>query len=131
MDLPGGGNPMAEIALALSMAFFSVLVLALVSMRAGAAPEAIGEGLDLRPAAAAGEAAAPETLLIHWQDHLYDTDLRPVDPAGLAAGPLVLAVAPDLPVAEAVALRARFAGRELTVTALDGRWLTRLKESMR
>ena len=130
MDEADGGNPMAEIALALSMAFFSILVLALVSMRAGDGTVAAGVALA---AASPDAAAAParQTVLVHWQGRLLDTQLRPVSADNLPAGPLVLAVAPDLPVAAAVALRQRFAGHELTVTALDGRWLARLKESMR
>ncbi len=128
MPLADGGNPMAEIALALSMAFFSLLVLALVSMRAGEGATAA----DMVVAASGGAAApAPRTVLVHWRGRLLDPRLNPVDPDGLPGGPLVLAVAPDLPVAEAVALRQRFAGRDLTVTALDARWLERLKESTR
>jgi hypothetical protein len=128
MDLADGGNPMAEIALALSMAFFSILVLALVSMRAGDGAAAAGMTLA---AAAAAPAPVEQTVLVHWQGRLLDTALHPVSIDDLPAGPLVLAVAPDLPVADAVALRQRFAGRDLTVTALDARWLARLKESTR
>ena len=128
MDIADGGNPMAEIALALSMAFFSILVLALVSMRAGDG----AESADVAVAAAApGPAPARQTILVHWQGRLLDISLRPITVANLPDGPLVLAVAPDLPVAEAVALRQRFAGRDLTVAALDARWLDRLKESTR
>jgi hypothetical protein len=128
MDLAYGGNPMAEIALALSMAFFSILVLALVSMRAGDGAQVVGVALA---AASAAPAPAPQTVLVHWQGRLLDAALKPVSADELPDGPLVLAVAPDLPVAEAVALRQRFAGRDLTVTALDARWLDRLKESTR
>ncbi|MEQ9643479.1 MAG: hypothetical protein RIM84_25900 [Alphaproteobacteria bacterium] len=132
MPLGDGGNPMAEIALALAMAFFSLLVLALVSMRAGEGVSSSQVAAGMVLAASGGAAApAPRQVLVHWRGRLLDPQLNDIEPERLPAGPLILAVAPDLPVAEAVALRQRFTGRDLTVTALDARWLERLKESTR
>ena len=142
MESDGGGNPMAEIALALAMAFFSILVVTLVSMGAGeaqdSAPRPISaDGLELRPAAVPSAkarqvdaGAAEPVYLIHYRGTYYDRQLKPADPAASTAsgGPLVLAIDPQLPMVEAMAVRARVHGRQVTVTTLDERWLTALKE---
>jgi len=133
---------MAEIALALAMAFFSIMVLTMVSMGAGeasgrAAAPMPADGIEMRPAAApstrphASDRGTPEpAYLIHFRGAYYDRALKPADPAALAAlgGSLVLAIDPALPMAEAMAVRARVPGRQVTVTTLDERWLKTLQE---
>lgn len=133
-------NAMAECALALAMAFFSIMVLAMVSMGAGigadkaAAPPA-AERLSIRPSApsdaheGAGAATASGNLFIHHRGRFYDTSLRPVAPEAIpATGPAVLAIDPSLSMAEAVAVRKRIPNPDLTVTTLDARWIEALKE---
>jgi len=128
---------MAEIALALAMAFFAVLVLALMSMGVPETADAVAaptrdRSLEVARAEAGGGAPAParpETLIIHHRGRFLDARLKPVDPAALPPDSrLVLAIAPDTAMAEAIAVRARIARPDVTVTALDQRWLNALKD---
>lgn len=130
-------NAMTEVALALAMGIFSILVLALVSMGAGfaagvesAIPAA--EPVEFRQSAqAAATNGAPKggTVVIHYRGRFYDAELAPVDPAGLAGdGELVVAIDPDATAAEAVALTARLAGRNIVITTLTPEWIQTLKE---
>ncbi len=125
-------NAMTEIALALAMAFFSIMVLTMLSMGASFQPAdapAAAERLDLAPSTAhadgnAEDTAARETLLIHYGGRFLDAKLDPVDPRTIpATGPIVLAIDPALPVAAAVAIREQVPITDLVVTTLDARWL--------
>lgn len=141
-------DPMAEIALALAMGFFSVMVLALVSMGAGevlegevaTAQEAPRiEAMILRPAPASPSATtrpppARERLVVYHAGRLLDAELRPLDPRTLLEGeaakaPLVLAIAPDLPLAEVMDARRRIERDDVVIAALDDRWLEALKRN--
>jgi hypothetical protein len=136
MDGGAQDSVMAEIALALAMGFFSVMVLTMVSMGAGEA-EILPAASPDRVALAAsdggtkGGAAAPVaagSVLIFYRGRFFDAALKPIDPSRFDAGSgQVLAVEPGLPLEEALAARRRIAGRDLTVTTLDARWLERLK----
>ncbi len=134
-------NAMTEIALALAMAFFSIMVLAMLSMGTalqveGAAATGLAEGIELSlPAAAGSSDAAParqvavDEVIVHWRGRFYDGALMPLDPAALAAaGRRVLAIAPDLSIAEAMAVREMIANAQLEVTTLDSRWMQTLEE---
>lgn len=125
-------NAMTEVALALAMGFFSILVLTLVSMGAGRAvappaaapPPAV---VSLSPSRAAASPPAPygepDTLVIYHAGRFYDADLQPIDPDGIAAqGRVVLAFAPDLPLSEVMAAQARIDLPNLVASTLDVRW---------
>ena len=129
------GNPMAEIALALAMGFFSIMVLTLISM--GAAPQsgkAVASAI-LAPSTAdrnATELDAEDTVIVYHDGRFLDTQLKPVDPAAVKpSGRLILAIDPDLPLGEAMTARARFADRDLVVSTLNGDWLRVLKGDKR
>ncbi len=133
-------NAMTEIALALAMAFFSIMVLAMLSM--GSAMQAqsahapgLEEGIRLASPAAAGteaasvRAVAADKMIVHWRGRFYDSALQPIEPARLAAtGLRVLAIAPDLSISEAMAVREMIATVNLEVTTLDARWMKTLEE---
>ena len=77
----------------------------------------------------ADRTTAQETLVIHYRGQFLDAQLAPVDPRTLSAiGPIVLAIDPALPVAEAVAIREQIPTTDLVVTTLDARWLEALEE---
>jgi len=129
------GNAMTEIALALAMGFFSLLVLALVSMGAGRGLETSAAAAMLAPPAAAAPArdtteVTPEDIvLIYFQGGFLDTELKAVVPEGFdGARRIVLACAPDVPLAEAMAARARVGGENLVVSTLDEAWLGALAD---
>ncbi len=124
------GNAMTEIALALAMGFFSLLVLALVSMGAGSGREASATAAVLAPPSATApardttEVTSEDIVLIYFEGGFLDTELRTVAPEGFdGARRIVLAFAPDVPLAEAMAARARVAGENLMVSTLDEAWL--------
>lgn len=135
MEGTGADNAMVETALALAMAFFAIMVLAMVSMGVPPGPE-VGSS-DALALAEATSSAAPEadgtradderTLIVHHAGRFLDTRLQPVEPDVLE-GPLTLAIAPSLPLREALALRTALAHRDVLVTTLDERWLTQLEE---
>ena len=143
MDTHGPeSNAMAEVALALAMGFFSIMVLAMVSMGATDVAQAVRlpDGVAMAAQAEASKpkgaptdqsaAVAPGDLLIYHDGRYLDATLKPIDvalwtPKGERP---VLAVAPDLPMTEALAARTRLAQINPTVTVLDEAWLARLKE---
>jgi hypothetical protein len=143
-------NPMAEIALALAMGFFAIMVLAVVSMTAGHAQATLEKEESLRFVAAvlqppAGESpqaatrAAPELdeLVIFYQGRFLDAELRPLDPTSLSAPgaggregfPIVLAIPPTLSLAEAMNARAGIDRDDVVVATLDRQWLRALERS--
>jgi hypothetical protein len=145
MQIGASNNAMTEIALALVMAFFSIMVLALIFMSAGmmqAAPGAlpVGEQIMLRSALPSDEAAAEEAsgakpvsrddMVVHYQGRFYDGALMPLELASLGPGDRVLSVAPDLSVAEALVLKAQMPAGEVSVITLNAAWLEKLKETV-
>lgn len=134
-------NAMAEIALALAMGFFSIMVLTMVSMGSGLTP-ASSSGLDKKgaelgrtPDRAAAQKDAdtqkvdPDNLVIFFEGKYKNARLEPVSTASLAErSGLVLALDPLLPMSEALKARERIAAPGVTVVALDDQWLARLEE---
>ena len=134
-------NAMTEISLALAMGFFSIMVLAMVSMgvpvsadNAGGAKAKTALHAALAPAnntaskAARLTAAKDDTLLIYLKGKFYDGNLKTVEPAGLTSpGRVILALEPNLTMTEALKARSRLKAQNLTITTLDRRWLEATK----
>lgn len=140
----GADTAMTEIALALAMAFFAILVLALVSMGAGqqteSAPEVRQDILAAALVPPGKDAAATvlesrDVLIVYHDGRFLDRDLTPLDDDALTAlsairadaGRVVLAVPPDLPLGETMAARGRVGRPDLLVTVLNADWIARLK----
>lgn len=135
-------NAMTEIALALAMGFFSLMVLTLISMGAGQsgtrAPSVLSLAPTVTPTAPQNQAAITATapgndlIIIYDGKRFLDTKLRPVDPQTVIqsmTGParrVVLALDPSLPLKDAMAARARVNAPNLVVSGLDERWLKAL-----
>lgn len=139
MDDAHTSNAMTEIALALAMSFFSVMILAIVSMGAGSAEEATAEAPEMLAAKLApSDGAAPaarhlaaedDRIVVYHSGAFFDAELAPLDPASLSGGGrVVLALDPATPMAEALAARGRIDVADLVVATLDERWLAALKE---
>ncbi len=136
MDTVGSGNAMTEIALALAMGFFSIMVLTMVSMGAGNGDAAEAVAAQLAAPKADAERAAVVTrteddlILIYHAGRLMDADLAPV---ALAEVPtdrrIILAVDPTISMEEAIRIRASLATADLVVSTLDKRWLQRLERT--
>jgi len=126
MDDSVTGGAMTEIALALAMAFFCILVLALVSM---GQPPLVGAGpmIDTaRPGATAQELADEDRLVIFHAGRFAGPDGAPADPRAPDDRPVVLAIDPALPLERVLAARAAFAGATVRVTVLDAAWVAHL-----
>jgi len=135
-------NAMIEIALALAMGFFSIMVLTMVSMGAGQvasvsadavkAPSVETEKINMvsaEPDNANKSAAptAPNDVIVHYKGAFFDADLNTIDPSAFApAGNAVLALDPSLSMSDAMVVRARVSVPNLTVTTLTENWITRL-----
>ena len=130
-------NAMTEVALALAMAFFAIMVLAMVSMGAPqlAAQTTASTGTPVKltlasPALTAGKpqkAKGKKALVVFWEGRFFDKDLKPIRieeqtfPNGA-----ILALSPELSMAKALKARARLKTRKLVVSTLDARWLNTL-----
>ena len=134
VDDSNQGNAMTEIALALAMGFFSLMVLTMISMGAGKSdiPSVAAAFLAPSiPAAADAATVAPSSedmIVVYHGGRFFDRDLKPVDPSAIATtGRVLLALDPALPMAEAMTARTRINVENLVVSTLDDRWLTTLR----
>ena len=140
-------NAMTEIALALAMAFFSIMVLTMISMGAGMnGPQgarqslSMKDGITVRPEISRARSASNDigrsakstpydSIVIYYAGRFLDAGLKETNPSSLGdGGPLILAVDPKLTMTEATQVRQRIHIRNVTVTTLDQRWLNALKE---
>jgi hypothetical protein len=129
------GNAMTEIALALAMGFFSLLVLAMVSMGAGRGKNTSATAAILAPPAARATDQGTtgvdpqDIILIYFDGGFLDTEFQAVEPDSFdAERRIVLAFAPDVPLAEAMTARSRVAAENLVVSTLDDAWLSALAD---
>ena len=139
-------NALAEIALALAMAFFSIMVLALVSMGAAGSGkkdaqgpgETVSAGMDIRRSSNNGEPATSsaksveirrDEMVVYYRDKFYDAALKEIPRAALKSLPInYLALDPATPTADAITIRNQFSSQSLVVTTLNDAWLKILKE---
>ncbi|MCR9073102.1 MAG: hypothetical protein NXI18_15420 [Alphaproteobacteria bacterium] len=129
MDDTAASGALSEIALALAMAFFCLLVLTLVSVGDPAGGGALSAAPRIDTAERGGTdrpVADNETLIIFHNGRFLDHDAVALDPATLPDGPLVLAVDPALSVDAVLAARAVTNEASVTVTTLDSAWVRRL-----
>lgn len=130
-------NAMTEVALALAMAFFSIMVLTIVSMGAGQEKykASIGEKQQINiinsgpvSHAVTIRKTKKQNLIVYYQGHYFDSELKRINPNSFnSEGRAVLALNPELSVSEAMLARAPFSVPDLTVTTLTDDWLQRLK----
>lgn len=137
-------NAMAEIALALAMGFFSIMVLTLVSMGGGMVSQTTTSPFKDDPIAVAkttpetesqdkGASQAqvePQDLVIFHDGHFLDHALQPIDLAMLKGrDKIVLAVSPDLSMAHTMQARQQVQHPDITVVVLNDKWLNALQEA--
>ncbi len=127
---------LTEIALALAMAFFSIMVLAMISLSVPVLRDPTGAadagGLVVKPAATAAATdlqgvPGARTLVVLHGGRFLDADLAPLAPAAVE-GPVILAIAPTLPLQQAIAARRELVAADVIVSTLDEPWLARLAE---
>jgi len=132
-------HAMTEVSLALAMAFFSMMILAMVSM---AVPRNVvdSQSSQTRPVkppllnvlADKSTEQSPvgddTPLVIYYSGHYYSQDLKIVNPnryKGISN--LLLAVSPALTLDQVVGAKAPISGANVSITMLDGRWMARLE----
>jgi len=139
-------NAMAEIALALAMGFFSIMVLTMVSMGSGmvSSAEATKSAIEENPIQIAKTApkdsptteetgkqtqVKSEELIVFYNGQYLDHSLKAVSPTTLQGrDKVVLAVSPDLSMSQTMTARNELSVGDITVVMLDQNWLTRLQE---
>lgn len=140
MTLTASENAMTEVALALAMAFFSLMVLTMVSMAApqeNALDKMKSESklsqmkiaLSAKPNQAAASAKKMPTLVVYWKGQFLNRNLQPLNLATQTfEGRVILALPPDLPMIQALEARAQVKVSNLVVSALNNKWLDRLSK---
>ena len=134
MTVSTSGNAMTEVALALAMAFFSIMILTMVSMSAEPSQNVDKKkGLVMSTVQNNNESSknAPKIeegkIIIYWNSRFMDQELNLIQPETFHhEGRKVLVLAPSLPVTEALSARARLSGSDIIVSTLDDPWLKRL-----
>lgn len=138
-------NAMAEIALALAMAFFSIMVLTMVSMGSGMVVEAVSksatfqddpvslaqtsEGQTSQQSGSATQ-VEPENLIIFYKGRYFNDHLKAVEPLDVRRDEnMVLAVSPDLSMSQALKARKGLSVSDMTVVVLDEKWLRAIEEA--
>lgn len=118
------GNPLAEVGLALSMAFFSLMVLMLVAvMNTAPTNQQIKMGNS-------GTNLTTEKmgLFVYSGGQLYDQDLTRLNVAALPADQkILLAVDPQLELSAVLEIVGKVGHQNLQITKLDAAWQARLK----
>ncbi len=134
--MPDGsqGNPMTEIALALAMGFFSIMVLTVISMGTAPQPKQSIAAAVLVPSAPnhrSTKVESEDTIVVYHNGTYFDVNLKPIPPEEVnPAGRLILAIDPSLPLGEAMIARSRFSNTELIVSTLNEAWLKALKDGV-
>ncbi|MBK19957.1 MAG: hypothetical protein CMM52_14085 [Rhodospirillaceae bacterium] len=127
-------NAMTEIALAMAMGFFSVMVLTAISMGAPVAKSsskqsnAIPIAILAQNSTSASKGTATKItkkdLLVVYDGKTYrDRQLATLDPRQIrSAGRVILAVTPDLSMSAAMNAQKNLAAKNIVITTLDARW---------
>ncbi|MEM7224219.1 MAG: hypothetical protein AAF495_14650 [Pseudomonadota bacterium] len=132
------GNAMTEVALALAMGFFSILVLALVSMGAGSgvasserdtATTLLSLVVSETSAQPVAQLNSDDQIVIVHRGALLDAELKPLEPRNLdAAKRVVLAIDPTAPIDQALEAFNQVGRPDAVVAALDQRWRETLSQ---
>ena len=121
----GGGNPLAEVGLALSMAFFSLMILMLVAVL-----NKPSNNQDFR----IGEDGARPTdekmsFFVYVDGHLYDKDLNRTKIDVLPKQQkILLAVDPQLELSAVLDIVGQVGNKNLQITKLDEAWQKRIRQ---
>ena len=126
-----GANPLAEVALALAMAFFSLMILMLFAMVN--APKA--DATDVGPATMemAVESRDPPSdneerpLVIFTDRGFFDENLNRLDPAAIdPAQPVILAVSQQMPISRITGFQRRYPDLTIEIAELTPDWEERI-----
>jgi len=126
---------LTEVALALSMAFFALLILALISM---GVPEKskTTEQLDktktidvIQDSEEKPTQKGSVKYVIFYQGHFYNTELKRIKPNKVnTQEKLILAIESTLPISKVIAIKTQINSSNLSITTLNNEWLSRLEK---
>ena len=116
-----GANPLSEVALALAMAFFSLMVLTLFAVVHQ--PEtAIVDSMVLQKSADEVSSEPPKLVLLHTNG-LFDEMLRPINADDLPAGKsITLGVQADVTMSEMMRFKQAHPSLDLKISELTSEW---------
>ena len=121
-----GGNPLAEVGLALSMAFFSLMILMLVAvLNSSPNNQRIKMGQD-----GTHQTTEKMNLYVYSEGQLFDKNLKPQDITALPAQQkILLAVDPQLELSAVLDIISEVGHQNLQITKLDLDWKRRLQQN--
>ena len=121
-----GGNPLAEVGLALSMAFFSLMILMLVAvLNSSPTKQRVKMGKD-------GNQQATEKMdfYVYSKGQLFDKNLKPQNIDTLPEHrKILLAVDPQLELSAVLDIITQAGHQNLQITKLDLAWQKRLQQN--
>lgn len=142
-ETPAQESAMTEIALALAMGFFSIMVLTIISMGSGSAPAgqkiqniALVEPVDRAdraPGSKNARKSRKQKIIIFDGKRFLDTELRPIDIGTINSSGeskdviTVLAMPPEISIKAAMEARKRLKVDNLVVSHLNDAWLDALR----
>ena len=116
-----GANPMAEVALALAMAFFSLMVLTLFAV-VHQPDAAVADKISLTTSSTDAQSETPKLVILHKQ-RLFDDMLNPINTSDLTTEqPITLAVPPGITMAEMMQFQQGHPGLNLQIAELTHEW---------
>jgi len=126
-----GANPLAEVALALAMAFFSLMILMLFAMvnapktdSTRASPATMDMAFDPRDQV---YGKADRQLVIYTAAGFFDEQLNRLDPAAIdPAQPVVLAVSEQMPISRITGFQRQYPDLRLQIAELTPDWQARI-----
>ena len=120
-----GGNPLAEVGLALSMVFFSLMILMLVAiLNSSPNKQRVKMGKD-------GNQQATEKMdfYVYSKGQLFDKNLKPQNIDTLPENQkILLAVDPQLELSAVLDIITQVGHQNLQITKLDRAWQKRLQQ---
>ena len=122
------GNPLAEVALALSMAFFSLMVLMLFSITQEQKNGETNAKVDFQNSENNNDASRPDEILIIFSEgKFYDKNFNILNVAENSNEKILLAVDPKSPMSDIMEAAQLFQNRDLQLTTFSGDWQQRFK----
>ena len=126
-----GANPLAEVALALAMAFFSLMILMLFAMVNAPKADATDVGPATMEMAVESRDPPPDDeerhLVIFTDGGFFDEDLNRLDPAAIdPAQPVILAVSQQMPISRITGFQRLYPDLTIEIAELTPDWEERI-----
>ena len=126
-----GANPLAEVALALAMAFFSLMILMLFAMVNAPKADATDVGPATMEMAVESRDPPPDDeerhLVIFTDGGFFDENLNRLDPAAIdPAQPVILAVSQQMPISRITGFQRRYPDLTIEIAELTPDWEERI-----